>query len=480
MTHSLRLLLSTLLAVASTFGALSRAAEPLDHASADMPPAPLNEKILKVPVDAAPPVRLLVTLYMPSRGGPFPLVIVNHGAAPDPANAPRVADNFIPYYFLSRGYAVAMPMMRGYAGSEGTMRPHGCDVVSKGLDDAQDIRKVLDYVKRLPGVDASRVIVAGKSMGGWNTLVFGSLAPSDIKGLISFAGGVKESDCHSPDRSLIAGAATLGARTRLPSIWFFGENDRTFSTSTWQAMFRQYTAAGGQAELVDYGVFQQDAHAMTASGAGLPLWIQKADAFLARIGMPGQEVNPEYLPGRASVTSSYANLDDIGALPYLSDKQREQTYRPFLAAPLPRAFAIGLGNASWATGGFDPAAAALSACWKSARYCQLYAVDNTVVWPRQASAPPVTRFAALPDIAAVPYLRTQGRDAYRTFLSSRRPRAFAIAPDGAWGVGSGLDPITDALVTCSNGHQDCRLYAVDGDVVWPAKVTGAPAVASGK
>jgi dienelactone hydrolase len=469
-----------LLAIASTLCAPPCAAESLDPTAGDAPPAPLNEKILKVPVDVSPPVRLQVTLYMPSRGGPFPLVIVNHGAAHDPANAPRVADNFIPYYFLSRGYAVAMPMMRGYAGSEGHLRAHGCDIVATGLDASQDIRKVLDYVKRLPGIDASRVIVAGKSMGGWNTLVFGSLAPSDIKGLLSFAGGVKESDCRSPDQSLIAGAAQLGARTRLPSIWFFGENDQTFSKSTWQAMFRQYTAAGGHAELVDYGVFQQDAHAMTASGAGLPLWIQKADAFLTNIGMPGQEVNPEYLPGRPTVKSAYANLDDIDALPYLSSKQREQTYRPFLAAPLPRALAIGLGGASWAAGGFDPAAAALRACWKSARYCQLYAIDHTVVWPRLAAEPPPTRFAALADASAVPYLGAQGREAYSQFLATRRPRAFAIAPDGAWGAASGLDPITDALVTCSNGHQGCRLYAVDGDIVWPEKMPSGPHVAAGK
>jgi hypothetical protein len=83
------------------------------------PRAPLNEQLLSVPVESSPPLHLQVTLFMPSHGGPFPLVIVNHGASHDLRNTPRVADNFIPYYFLSRGYAVALPMMRGYAGSEG-------------------------------------------------------------------------------------------------------------------------------------------------------------------------------------------------------------------------------------------------------------------------------------------------------------------------------------------------------------------------
>lgn len=433
------------------------------------PGAPLNEKILYVPVESSPAVSVQITLYMPSRGGPFPLALVNHGSSKDPANAPRVADEFIPFYFLSRGYAVAMPMMRGYARSGGHLAPHGCDVIGIGQDAAHDIRAVLDRVKMLPGIDSSRIVVAGKSMGGWSTLVFGASNPPDVKGLLNFAGGVKESDCRTPDESLVTSAGQLGAKTRLRSLWLYGENDQTFATPTWQGMFRQYTAAGARAQLVDYGPFQKDAHAMTASGAGLPLWVQKADAFLTSIGMPGQEVNPEYLPGHAPGATRYADINDLSAVPYLSDAQKEKLYREFLAAPLPRAMAIGSTSGTWASGGFDPAVAAMSRCWTITRYCQLYAVDNTVVWERQASAPPRTSFAGLADVSAVPYLNPAGREAYAHFLSSRRPRAFALAPDGAWGAGTGLDPINDALVQCANGHGGCRLYAVDGDVVWAGR-----------
>jgi dienelactone hydrolase len=313
------------------------------------PPAALNEQILYVPVQTSPPVSLEVTVYMPSRGGPFPLALVNHGASKNPPTAPTVADEFIPFYFLSRGYAIAMPMMRGYARSGGKLAPHGCDVISIGLDAAHDIRAVLDRVKGMPGVDSSRIVVAGKSMGGWATLVFGSLNPPDVRGLLNFAGGVKESDCRTPDQSLVTSAGQIGARARLRSLWLYGENDLTFTTPTWQGMFRGYTAAGGPAELVDYGRFQNDAHAMTASGAGLPLWVQKTDAFLASIGMPGQELNPEYLPGRAPAATAYANINDLGAVPYLSDVQKEKLYRQFLAAPLPRAIAIGRTNGAYFT-----------------------------------------------------------------------------------------------------------------------------------
>lgn len=433
---------------------------------------PLNEKIIRIPVQASPPVSLEVTVYLPAHsagGDRYPIALVNHGASHDPANAPRVGDQFIPWYFLSRGYAVVMPMMRGYAHSLGHTVAHGCDVLATGSDAAIDIRKVLDYAKNIPGVDATRIVMAGKSMGGWNTLVFGGQNPPDVKGLLNFAGGVKESDCSKPDESLISAAGELGAHARLPTIWFYGDNDQIFSEATWRAMYSRYTAAGGHAELVDYGAFQTDAHAMTASGAGLPLWVAKADAFLASIGMPSQPVDSDYLPPAAHKASGYASIGDLSAIPYLGAKQIASTYAAFLAAPLPKAIAIGRTSASWASGGFDPARTALQQCWSVSRYCQLYALDNTVVWPRQPSAPPRTDFAALQDVDAVPYLQADGRRAYTRYLAAVRPRAFAIAPDGAWGEASGVDPVDTALAQCANAHAGCRVYSVDGEVVWSAK-----------
>ncbi|MEM5405710.1 hypothetical protein [Paraburkholderia unamae] len=467
----LKLSLSFLHSAFVLLAALPQAAWSADHGAVE-PEAPLNEKIVRVPVQSSPLVTLEVTVYMPGHsagGGPFPLALINHGASHDPMNAPRVGDQFITWYFLSRGYAVAMPMQRGYAHSWGHLTPHGCDVLAIGNDAAKDIRKVLDDVKDIPGIDASQIVVAGKSMGGWSTLVFGAQNPADVKGLLNFAGGVKEGDCGKPDESLITAAGDLGSRTRLPSIWFYGDNDQTFSTATWKGMYAHYTAAGGRAQLVDYGDFQKDAHAMTASGAGLPLWIAKADAFLQSIGMPGNEVNPEYLPRPEPKASGYASINDFSAVPYLNARQKTALFASYLAAPLPKAIAIGSTSGMWASGGFDPVRSAMRQCWRVSQYCQLYAVDNTVVWPRQESAPPPTNFASLQDVNAVPWLHADGRQAYTRYLAATRPRAFAIARDGGWGQASGIDSINAALVQCAKGHEECRIYSVDGDVVWAAR-----------
>ena len=285
------------------------------------PDVNLNDQVIGVQVSLDPSVSLLVTLLVPVSGGPFPLVIMAHGASDDPPNVPRISDNFTAYYFLSRGYAVALPLMRGYGGSEGHLPARGCDTVVAGLDVAKDLSVVIDTVRQLPGIDGSRIVVAGKSYGGWGALALGTLNVANVKGLVSFAGGMKEGDCSTPDAALISGAGKLGAQTKIPSIWFFGDNDKIFATATWQGMFKQYTGAGAHAELVDIGKFMDDAHTFTASGAALPSWVPKLDAFLGQLGLPNQPVLPIYMPGPPPPASHYAELNDVSAVPFLNDAQ---------------------------------------------------------------------------------------------------------------------------------------------------------------
>ncbi|WP_413197536.1 hypothetical protein [Pararobbsia alpina] len=86
------------------------------------------------------------------------------------------------------------------------------------------------------------------------------------------------------------------------------------------------------------------------------------------------------------------------------------------------------------SGGVNTAEAAMADCQTRASHCQLYAVDTAVVWSGQTGAPAPTKFSKLEDATAVPYLSLLGRVGYLTFLRLQRSRAFAIAPDGAWGI----------------------------------------------
>src|SRR5581483_8046061 len=69
-----------------------------------LPPAPLHERVINLPGDPARPVKLQVTVFMPEGNGPFPLAVLNHGAARknsavhDPNE--RYRFTYLAFYFL--------------------------------------------------------------------------------------------------------------------------------------------------------------------------------------------------------------------------------------------------------------------------------------------------------------------------------------------------------------------------------------------
>jgi len=439
--------------------------------SPDMPQAPLNERVLSVFGDEANPVMLEVTVFTPDAPGPFPLAVFNHGssgAAMRPADTPRYRATYSADYFLSRGYAVVLPMMRGFADSGGQIKLSGCNYESIGLEDAKDIRAVINYMVRQPYIDGSRIVVGGQSFGGWNALALGTLDVPNVKGLVNFVGGMVSSNCTRPEASLITAAGRFGSRTSVPSIWFYGDNDKVFSPRTWLAMYKHYIATGGHVELVAFGKFMTDSHQLLSFKEGFPIWVPKVDAFLASLDLPSKPIYPQYMPIDIPPPTHYATVDDVNAVPYLKDQGRE-LYRRFLTKPLPRAIAIAPNSmAASSTGGFDPLTQALKNCGKQAQGCQLYAVDNDVVWVSPTSAPLPTKFAALTDQSAVPYMDARGRDGYQKFLVLKKPRAFVIAPDGAWYfVSGGTDPVAYGMDQCNKRHKSCQPYAVNDDIVWP-------------
>ena len=97
------------------------------------------------------------------------------------------------------------------------------------------------------------------------------------------------------------------------------------------------------------------------------------------------------------IASGFAKVDDINALPFKTETVRK-IYRQWLDLPLPRAFAFSSEKVI-ATAGLDPADVteptdpsdrALARCRRISKTpCQLYAVDNVVVWvkPADTAAP---------------------------------------------------------------------------------------------
>ena len=127
---------------------------------------------------------LTAVVYKPDGPGPFPTVIWNHGSEKTPASSRQfdaVADIFVP-----AGYGVFAPSRRGHDTSEGAYIGDLLDAEEKrvGADGAgrlvvrlleteqlDDQFAGIAYAKTLPFVDADRMIVAGCSFGGIQSLL---------------------------------------------------------------------------------------------------------------------------------------------------------------------------------------------------------------------------------------------------------------------------------------------------------------------
>lgn len=351
-------------------------------ADGQLPVEPIHEEILHLGGDRLRPVTLEVTLFTPDGPGPFPLAVMNHGAnfASNDSRGERYRFTVAAYYFLSRGYAVALPMMRGFAGSDGAILHMGCNLFALAYSNGRDIRAVIDAIASRPDIDRSQIVVAGQGYGGWNTLGLGAAAPQGIRGLIAFNAAIRSSDCRSQDASLNQTAGELGAKVPLPSLWFYGDNDSVLPMTTWREMYGRYAAANQKAELVAFGRFKGDSHQFLSDPASLPFWSGRVDAFLARIGLPSAIRYPGYLPHPSPPPTHWARLEDATAVPFINDQGRD-AYRSFLRRPAPRAFAIAPSGAVVAgDGGYDPVGRVLANCQKVGPECRLYAVDTNVVW----------------------------------------------------------------------------------------------------
>ncbi|MDP1954784.1 MAG: CocE/NonD family hydrolase [Polaromonas sp.] len=350
--------------------------------------ASLNETVVQIPKKGLFNIALETTLYRPDGEGPFPVAVINHGKAYGDA---RFQGRYRPAtaarYFLQRGYAVVVPMRQGFSKSGGSYIGGGCNVESNGKVQAEDVKAVLDHVVTQPWADKDRIVVLGQSHGGWTTLAFGPLNYPGVKGLVNFAGGLRQEGCNSWQKALASGAASYAAQTRLPSLWFYGDNDSYFTTDTYQAMFDQYTAAGGQARLVAFGTFGNDAHNMFASRAGQRIWQPEVSRLLASVGLPSEPVG-NFAKYAASglmpvpPRTGFAAIDDESKLPHVRDTGRA-AYKTYLTKFVPRAFAIGTDGAwGWADGGEDPLRRAVDNCQRNSKTpCKLYSVDDFIVWP---------------------------------------------------------------------------------------------------
>lgn len=346
----------------------------------------LREQVIYIDKPGRGGVKLETTLFLPPGDGPFPLVIINHGKSPgDPHLQPRSRALLAAREFVSRGYAVATPMRQGFADSGGEVVNTGCNVEANGKAQALDVVVTLSALSKRPDIDISHTVVMGQSHGGLTTMAVGALKMQQVVGLVNFAGGLRVDGCQRWRVELKNAMRDYGADTRIPSLWFYGDNDEFFDVGTWQEMFKAYTDAGGPARMVAFGKFRDNSHAMFGSGAGLWIWVPEVRNFFHELGLP---FDVKYRIALAEhetappAPSRFAAIDDATRIPFVGDEGRT-AWSYYLDAPPPKAFAVS-PHGSWAyrIGESGAMRLALEHCSHgfAKEPCQLYAVDDEVVW----------------------------------------------------------------------------------------------------
>ena len=255
----------------------------------------LRRQVLGVP-SGQPGILMRTTLVRPPGPGPFPLVVINHGTT---QNAERrrmlAAPDFdaMAQWFVRRGFAVAVPQRPGHGETGGEYREDqgGCDdadFARAGLGAADSIAAAIGYLRGQSFVRRTGVIVVGQSAGGWAALALASRAPTGVRAVIDFAGGLGGHSYDQPDNNcapdrLIATAAEFGRTARIPTLWIYSENDTYFGPRLSGAMVAAFRAAGGKADYALLPAFGDEGHFMAERLGSESVWGPVVDRFLAGV-----------------------------------------------------------------------------------------------------------------------------------------------------------------------------------------------------
>ena len=262
------------------------------------PSGPWRDQIHWVPArDAGGGSSLLYTrICRPPGDTPARVVLINHGAPPNPDARPSMrpasCENEAVRWFLTRGYLVVLGMRRGYGTTGGVWaetigrRCGAAGYVRAGREGASDLDALVTYATALPYARPDRVVVVGHSAGGWVTDLYDSLQHPKVVAMVSMAGGrgghldyIPNNNCRSDELARAAGIA--GATASTPMLWVYAANDSYFAPEIAIAMHAAFTKAGGKAELILPGAFGKDGHGLFFGKGGSAIWGPMMERYLA-------------------------------------------------------------------------------------------------------------------------------------------------------------------------------------------------------
>ena len=272
-----------------------------------LPSAPGREKIdaslreavhsVPIPSEAA---SIVVTSYRPHGNGPFPWIVLSHGTATT-LDANRAKGRYRPLYpvreWVHRGYAVLVPMRRGYGpnGGEHLGDAYGScahpDFRRAGEGAALDLLATVQWAKAQRDLDPRHWLLVGQSAGGFASIYAASKRPDGLVAVLAFSpgrGGEPDKRRGEPCGSdhLAKLIASIAPQIAVPVLWFYAENDEYNGPRVQKLWFEAFRAAGGRGELFVAPSFPEArGHGVFPARAGMPLWTAAVAGFFKSQGV---------------------------------------------------------------------------------------------------------------------------------------------------------------------------------------------------
>jgi dienelactone hydrolase len=235
---------------------------------------------------------------------PLAFAARRHGSPPDPRDRPKVGRyRELPQIrtFVELGFAVIVPIRRGYGATRGTDEEDAgsCkhpDYTDAGKQAAQDVLAAVAYAQTLPQVDRDHVVLVGQPAGGFASLAAASYAPKGVVAVVNFSGGRGGNPSKHPGmpcdpQEMAKMIGQFASTTRVPVPWHYVQNDMFFAPEVVATWFAAFQAAGGQGQMIVEPPFGRNGHGMFAVKDSIPIWLPHVEQFLAPL-VPMNRAHP--------------------------------------------------------------------------------------------------------------------------------------------------------------------------------------------
>lgn len=257
--------------------------------------ASLREAVQSIPV-ADTDASIVVTSFRPKGAGPFPWIVLSHGTAVTREASLAIGRNRnlpVANEWVRRGYAVLVPVRRGYGASasvDGKLadsygscnRP---EFAKAGEAAALDLLATVKWAKAQKDLDPKRWLLVGQSSGGFASIYTASKRPEGLMAVLAFSSGRGGNPDTRPGEPCASAElaelfAAIAPKLTVPVLWFYAKNDEYIGPRVQQLWFDSFRKGGGKGELFVAPPFpERRGHGVFPSPKGIPIWTREVDRF---------------------------------------------------------------------------------------------------------------------------------------------------------------------------------------------------------